>query len=60
MSRNFSDILYDKRVVQKNIAHNLVTEEDYKKFLKTLVDDSQNSCEILCDEYSAASAAAKR
>ncbi|MBI2026372.1 MAG: hypothetical protein HYS98_00945 [Deltaproteobacteria bacterium] len=50
MTRNFDEILYDKRVVAKNISYKLVTQVDYEKFLKTLVDDKNNSCDILCDE----------
>lgn len=40
------DFLYDKRVVNRNVLKKLVTEQEVKKYLSGLKDESQN-CEPL-------------
>ena len=41
-----SDILYDKRVVKRNIARKIVSKDDYDKSLDALEDCSELATEV--------------
>jgi hypothetical protein len=39
---NFQDWMFDKRVLERNIRRGLITRTDYRNYLKTLEDMSDN------------------
>lgn len=43
MARKIDETIYDKRVCQKYILRNALTEDDYKDYLKSLPDESKNA-----------------
>lgn len=43
MAKKIDETLYDKRVFQKYILRNALTEDDYKDYLKSLPDESKNA-----------------
>jgi hypothetical protein len=46
MSDQINEILFDKRVVERNITRGLVTREDYEKYLSSLEDSAEHSIEV--------------
>lgn len=42
MAKKINESFYDKRVFQKYILRNALTEDDYKDYLKSLPDESKN------------------
>jgi hypothetical protein len=43
MARKIDETIYDKRVYQKYILRNALTEEEHKDYLKSLPDESKNA-----------------
>ncbi len=43
MTKKIDESLYDKRVFQKYILRNKLTEDDHKDYLKSLPDDAKNA-----------------
>lgn len=43
MSKKVDETLFDKRAIKKSISKGLVTNGDYKDFLKSLPDESKNA-----------------
>lgn len=43
MAKKIDETIYDKRVYQKYILRNALTEDDHKEYLKSLPDDAKNA-----------------
>ncbi|MBI2608475.1 MAG: hypothetical protein HYW47_02625 [Deltaproteobacteria bacterium] len=39
--------LFDIRLVEKNIAKGLITQDDFEKYLKSLKDEETNAREVI-------------
>ena len=44
--------LFDIRLVEKNIAKGLITQDDYQKYLKSLKDDKAEVKEVILNKFS--------
>ena len=42
----FDEILYDRRIVHRNIKDGVISPKDYERYLKSLEDDEDNAVVI--------------
>ena len=45
-----NEAMFDHRVVERNVAHQLITRAEYEQYLKSLPDDSEEVEEIALED----------
>jgi hypothetical protein len=49
MSQRYN-LIYDVRVIERNLREGIITKRDYEEYLKKLPDISDKGCPLIIDE----------